>query len=89
MATPTWHTLDETQVLQQLATDAERGLSEAEAQHRLAQYGPNRLSAAKKEGILEEVLEELTEPMILLLLVVGVLFGGAHRVVQVVLVGGA
>ncbi len=50
------------------------GLSAAEAQGRLATSGPNRLREEEHEGFWDEYLEELTEPMILLLLVTGVLY---------------
>ncbi|HMK15398.1 MAG TPA: cation-transporting P-type ATPase, partial [Methanomicrobiales archaeon] len=47
------------------------GLSEAEARERLARYGPNRLSRAWEITLLGIAKEEITEPMILLLLAVG------------------
>jgi len=69
-----WHTLDVDQVIQQLHSDPRRGLTEEEARRRLAQYGPNRLVEEQEENLFKEILHELTEPMILLLLVVGVLY---------------
>jgi len=50
------------------------GLSEAEAAARLRRHGPNRLHERKPEPLWEELLEELAEPMILLLLGTGVLY---------------
>lgn len=50
------------------------GLSSEEAQKRYAQVGPNTLTLEKKEPFWEEFLEELHEPMVLLLLVTGVLY---------------
>ncbi len=69
-----WHTLDVDQVIQQLNSDPRRGLTEEEARRRLAQYGPNRLVEEQEESLFKEILHELTEPMILLLLIVGVLY---------------
>jgi len=60
--------------VQLLETDAIRALSEAEAQRQLAQIDPNRLVEEKREGIFVEVLHDLAEPMILLLLAVGMLY---------------
>jgi Ca2+-transporting ATPase len=53
---------------------AMNGLSEEEARKRLAQSGPNSIAKAYKVTFLSIAKEELTEPMILLLLVVGVAY---------------
>ena len=50
------------------------GLSEAEAQRRLRQDGPNELSRREHGGLLHTVSEVLREPMIALLLVAGGLY---------------
>jgi Ca2+-transporting ATPase len=50
------------------------GLSEPEADRRLRRHGPNRLRETKPEPLWEELLEELAEPMILLLLGTGALY---------------
>jgi magnesium-transporting ATPase (P-type) len=54
------------------------GLSETEARKRLAVYGPDSFTEEKQEPSWKEFLEELHEPMVLLLLITGVLyaFGG-------------
>jgi magnesium-transporting ATPase (P-type) len=44
------------------------GLAEPEAARRLRRHGPNRLREKRPEPLWEELLEELAEPMILLLL---------------------
>ena len=69
-----WQDRTAAQAASDLRTDATRGLTVAEAGARLAQYGPNRLREAEHEGFWEEYIEELREPMILLLLVTGVLY---------------
>jgi len=63
------------EVLQQLGTDAAQGLSPAEASRRLERYGPNHLQAERLVTFWSVAREEVTEPMILLLLAVGVLYG--------------
>jgi Ca2+-transporting ATPase len=50
------------------------GLSDATARERLARYGPNRLTKPWEITFLGIVREEITEPMILLLLAVGVFY---------------
>ena len=56
------------QVLEELDTSRERGLSRQEAQRRQAQYGPNRLERAKGKRLPLRLLGQLTDPMILVLL---------------------
>lgn len=51
-----------------------RGLSTAEAKESLVRFGPNRVSTHKDETFLEEFLESLREPLVLLLLAVGGLY---------------
>ncbi|MES4793383.1 MAG: hypothetical protein C4321_10785, partial [Chloroflexota bacterium] len=55
------------------ATPAD-GLSEHEAARRLVQVGANRVAPCEREGPLERFVEELREPMILLLVGTGVLY---------------
>ncbi len=50
------------------------GLSALEAQKRLAEFGPNRLARPYEVKFLAIVKEEVTEPMILVLLGVGVVY---------------
>ncbi len=69
-----WHAQTAAQVMSALKTDAERGLTAGDVGSRLAQSGPNRLREVEHEGFWEEYLEELREPMILLLLATGVLY---------------
>jgi Ca2+-transporting ATPase len=55
------------------------GLSEPEARERLGRSGPNRIAKSREVTVFSIAKEEITEPMILLLLTVGffyTLFGG-------------
>ncbi len=69
-----WHTLSAAEVLAHFGTTAGSGLSEPEAKSRLSQFGPNRLREKESEPLWEMVLEELREPMVLLLLATGALY---------------
>ncbi|MBX6377803.1 MAG: cation-transporting P-type ATPase, partial [Clostridia bacterium] len=53
-----------------VAVVRERGLTSAEAAERLARYGPNRTEAPRQVRFWPILLEEVREPMILLLLAV-------------------
>jgi P-type Ca2+ transporter type 2C len=51
-----------------------KGLSDLEAKRRLGEFGPNRLAKPYQVKFLAILKEEITEPMILLLLSVGVIY---------------
>lgn len=69
-----WHAYMDAAVLDIFHVEGTTGLNNAEALLRLASYGPNRLTRDEREPLWKEFLEELREPMILLLLVTGVLY---------------
>ena len=62
------------QVLQALNA-GEEGLSSAEAQKRLEENGKNRLEAAKGKSLIMRFLEQLADPMIIILIVAAVISG--------------
>lgn len=57
------------EVLDELDSASEKGLTEKEAAKRLKQYGQNRLAQAKKKTVAESFLEQLNEPLIFVLFV--------------------
>jgi Ca2+-transporting ATPase len=61
-------------VLKELGTDSEKGLTSEEAKTRLEKYGENVLVEEEKESFLDALKEEAREPMILLLILVGILY---------------
>jgi P-type Ca2+ transporter type 2C len=69
-----YYLLTVSQIAEHLNTSAVSGLSEEQARKRQSQYGLNRLIPEKVESIWDIFLEEIREPMILLLLVTGVLY---------------
>ncbi len=74
-------TMETDDATERLATAASRGLDGAEIEKRLKEFGPNRLVQERRLTFLAVFWEEVREPMILLLLVVGVLYSvwGAAR----------
>ena len=56
------------QVLQSLGATAE-GLTSAEAQARLAKYGPNKLKEAEKPSLMQRFLAQLKDPMLIILMI--------------------
>jgi Ca2+-transporting ATPase len=64
-----WHQLSADDVLQRLGTDAIQGLSETEAQHRLAELGPNQLVERGLKSPWRILWEQLTSIMVIILIV--------------------
>jgi P-type Ca2+ transporter type 2C len=68
------HSKDKQELLHSLGVDSDRGLTDQEAAQRLNQHGKNSLVEEQEIRFLGILREEITEPMILLLIAVGVLY---------------
>ena len=68
------HSKDPKELVRSLGVNPERGLTDQEAAQRLNQYGKNSLIEEREIRFLGILREEITEPMILLLIAVGVLY---------------
>ncbi len=60
-------------VIETLKTNPKTGLTQKEAKKRQEQYGPNELKRKKKKTILKMILEQLTDKMIIILLIASIL----------------
>lgn len=69
-----WHTVTALSAAKTLQTDLNSGLRSAEAGRRLKKVGPNQLREEEKEPFWKEFIQELAEPLILLLVFTGVLY---------------
>ncbi|PKM84200.1 MAG: ATPase [Firmicutes bacterium HGW-Firmicutes-11] len=56
------------QILNELKTDVERGLSDEEARRRIEEYGPNSIEEKKAKTKLQIFLSQLKDPMIYILM---------------------
>jgi P-type Ca2+ transporter type 2C len=68
------HSKTPMEVTLELDVNPERGLTEQEAAQRLSKYGSNRLVLEREIRFFGILREEITEPMILLLIAVGFLY---------------
>jgi Ca2+-transporting ATPase len=68
-----WHALGAEDVLKQLNTYAEQGLSEQEAAHRLEIYGPNQLAEAPPTPFWKRLLDQFNNFLVILLIVASVI----------------
>lgn len=60
-------------VLQKLETDRNSGLTSQEVQKRLEKYGHNQLEEKKGKSFFQKLVEQLLDPMVIILLVAAVL----------------
>ena len=63
-----WHDKSLGETLSQLQTHRHRGLSDGEAKTRLDRYGPNELKGKPPRSLALRLLDQLKDPMILVLL---------------------
>jgi P-type Ca2+ transporter type 2C len=69
---PTWHVLSGEDVAQELHVEPLHGLDSAEAEKRLARYGPNRFTEAATEPRWRAFVRQYDDPMQIVLLVAGI-----------------
>jgi P-type Ca2+ transporter type 2C len=67
-----WHSAAGKEVVSDLETDAERGLSSREAEGRLKLYGPNRIRTGEMKPWYLILLHQFTDPLIYILLLAAV-----------------
>ena len=70
-----WQALPADVISARLGVDPAFGLNDEIAHNRFLVFGQNRLSPQKQETVWDIFLEEIREPMIVLLLITGVLYG--------------
>lgn len=68
-----WHAVEPEEVLARFATFAESGLSSAEAEKRLAKYGPNELEEAPPISFWQMLGEQFNNFVVILLIVAAVI----------------
>ena len=61
------------QVIEELKTNEKTGLTQEEVKHRQEKYGLNELKQKKKKTILKMIAEQLTDKMIIILLIASIL----------------
>jgi P-type Ca2+ transporter type 2C len=62
------HTIPAKEVLAQLGVPSEAGLQDSEVQKRLTQYGSNALVEGKRKSLWVSLWEQLTEPLVMILI---------------------
>jgi Ca2+-transporting ATPase len=84
-----WHSQETEELIRASGVNPEKGLTEQEAAQRLNKYGKNTLVQQREIRFLSIFREEVTEPMILLLIAVGVLYsllGGLEGALTIIVI---
>ncbi len=68
-----WHALEAEEVLQQLRAPSEKGLSTAEAEQRLSDFGPNELTEAPGTTFWQMLWEQFANFVVILLIVAAII----------------
>jgi Ca2+-transporting ATPase len=82
-----WYSLSADDAVEQLDTDSEQGLSTADVQRRLAQYGPNEIASEPPPTLWQTAKGQLLNPMNIMLLVVAVASLAIGQVATGIVVG--
>lgn len=69
-----WHTSSSEQVLTELKSDGEKGLSSGEVSKRILKYGTNRFDERRRESFPTLVLSQIKEPATVILLIAALVY---------------
>ena len=72
---PHWHCLATDQAARELDSNTDSGLGGAEAEARLARYGPNSIQEQKQRSVWRTLLEQFSDFMILVLIAAAIVSG--------------
>ncbi len=68
-----WYLKSKAQVLEELETDLEKGLTDAQVEARLEKYGPNSLKEEKKKSLLSRILAQFADFLVLILIAAAII----------------
>ena len=85
MTSKSWHAKSPQETLKEL-NSAETGLSQTEAQKRLAEYGPNELKKEKRASPIKMFLEQFTDILIIILLIATALSLAVGEIVDAIVI---
>lgn len=67
-----WYNQEVSEVLENLNTSKENGLTEFEAKARIEKYGKNELEADSKKPFIQKLKDQILDPMIIILLIASI-----------------
>lgn len=81
-----WYSKTPKEIESELKTDLELGLTSQEAESRIEKYGENKLSQSKKKPFYKKLLEQLLDPMVLILIVAAILSSIAGDLIETIII---
>lgn len=84
-----YHSNEIKDVLNELNTDKNSGLSSSEVQNRLQKYGPNILKEAKKKSLFSLFLEQFKSPVVIILIfavIISIIIGEAVDAIVILII---
>jgi P-type Ca2+ transporter type 2C len=72
---PVWHMLQPTELFGKLQTDPQNGLSQADAEERLQEYGTNELKEGERTTFFQMIVDQLNNFIVIVLIVSSILSG--------------
>jgi len=80
------HYFEEIETVLKSQESSKNGIDSSQAQERLEKFGPNKLDEGKKKSVFVKFLEQLKDPMIIVLLAAAVISGLAHEIVDSIII---
>jgi Ca2+-transporting ATPase len=77
-----WHALTSHQILEQLSTPVETGLTSEEAAKRLEAYGPNQLREAPGKTFMQMLLDQFKDFIVIMLIVAALISAALNEVTE-------
>jgi Ca2+-transporting ATPase len=81
-----WYKQSPAQVIEELNTNVEIGLSESDAHGRLQKFGPNELVERGKKSILKIILDQFTDLMVIILILAAIVSAFLGETIEVVVI---
>lgn len=80
------HYLETTEAVLDTVESSSRGLDSSEVHKRLEEYGKNKLEEGKKKSLLAKLLEQIADPMVIILIVAAVISGIVGEVADTIII---
>ena len=74
------------EVIKKHGADVKRGLTSSEAKTRLEKYGPNAIESSNKKSLLSKIIEQLADPMVILLIIAAIVSAFTGDVIECVII---
>ena len=74
------------ELLSKLKTDSKKGLSSAEVDRRLEEYGPNRIESSNKKSMWRKILDQILDPMVILLIAASIVSAFTGDTVEAIII---